>query len=285
MRHWILAATMAFGATGCVTESEFFHTSEARGTLDNPEINEASGLAASAVNPQMLWTHNDSGDTARIFLIDEKGHSKAEFYLRGIRNRDWEDISTGPGPEEGVSYIYLGEIGDNMAQYADKYIYRFAEPKLGSSPTVIDVFDTIEIAFPDGPRDAETVVVDPATKDLYILSKREEHIGIYLAPYPQSTSSVNTLQKLGTIPYFNTVSADFTPDGEEILLKTYNNIYYWKRGDRTPAEAMMSEPEVIPYNPEPQGEAIAWKKDGSGFFTLSEESPHTKPVLYFYKKK
>lgn len=272
--------------TGCTTENTFFHLSEARGTLDNQEINEASGLTTSVVNEGMLWTHNDSGDKARIFLIDEYGKSKAEYSLVGINNRDWEDIASGPGPEDDQHYLYIGEIGDNLAQYNDKYIYRLKEPKWGTDGPTITEFDTISFKFPDGTRDAETLMVDPLTKDLYILSKREENIRIYRASYPQSTTGIITLEKLGTIPYFNTVSADITSDGKEILLKTYDNIYYWPRKDgNSITQTLISEPVVIPYNPEPQGEAIAWKKDGSGFFTLSEESRNTKPVLYFYKKK
>jgi Zn-finger nucleic acid-binding protein len=36
-------------------------------------LKETSGLAASAKNPGELWLHNDSGDTARVFAIDQSG--------------------------------------------------------------------------------------------------------------------------------------------------------------------------------------------------------------------
>ncbi len=261
-----------------------FSPAESRGEVENGDINEASGLAAGINNPNMLWTHNDSGDKARLFLLDEYGKFKAEFIFPTLKNRDWEDIASGPGPEEGKNYLYVGEIGDNRAVHKLKYIYRFEEPSLKDEKRTIDNYDLISFEFPDGKRDAESLLVDPLTKDIYILSKREEKVGIYRATYPQSTTETITLEKLGVIPYFNSVAADISPDGQEILTKTYDAIYYWKRDGQSIADLMLSKPEQVPYVIEPQGESIAWKKDGSGFFTLSEEPRDIEAVLYFYKK-
>ncbi|MTI41183.1 hypothetical protein [Fulvivirga lutimaris] len=262
-----------------------FYSAESRGPIENNQINEASGLATGINNPNMLWTHNDSGDKARIFLLDEYGHFKAEFKLKGVNNRDWEDIYTGPGPKAGKNYIYIAEMGDNNAVHELKYIYRFEEPKLSDDSREISNIEVITFVYPDGKRDAESLFVDPQTKDIYILSKREQNIGIYKAAYPQSLSKTVTLEKLGEMPYFNTVAADITPDGQEILTKTYDGIYYWKRNGQSIADLLMTEPTFVPYVIEPQGESIAWKKDGSGFFTLSEEPREIEAVLYFYRRR
>jgi hypothetical protein len=263
-----------------------FHPAEARKAMDNRDIDEASGLVASINNPNMLWAHNDSGDKARIFLLNEQGEFKAEFTLLGVENRDWEDIAIGPGPDPAKNYLYVGEIGDNRAVYDKKYIYRFEEPRLQDADKKIRNVEIITYVYPDGKRDAESLFVDPLTKDIYVLSKRENNIGIYRAAYPQSTTATITLEKLGTMPFLYTVAADITPDGQEILTKTYNAIYYWKRkAGATIAETLMSPAVQIPYLVEPQGESIAWKRDGSGFFTLSEEANKVQPVLYFYRRK
>ena len=275
---------LLLGSSACVFAQELFKPAEAKNNIENTEINEASGLAASIARPKLIWTHNDSGDKARIFLINENAESIAEYHLKDVKNRDWEDIATGPGPEEGKSYIYVGEIGDNRAIYDTKIIYRFEEPSATSAKEISD-FETIEYVYPDGKRDAESLFIDPLSKDIYILSKREDNIGIYVATYPQSTKQVITLQKLGSIPYRLTVAADITADGEEILLKTYNNIYYWKRNNRSIIETLSSSPTSVSYKVEPQGESIAWKKDGSGFFTLSEQRSQDMPILYFYAKQ
>lgn len=185
------------------------------GVVRSNDINEASGIALSKTNKDVLWTHNDSGDSSRLFAIGVDGTNVGEFTLQGPRARDWEDIAVGPGPEDGQSYIYIGEIGDNRAKFPDKYIYRIKEPVVGSGnkPTdgVITDFDIIAFRFPDGNRDAETVMVDPLTKDIYVVSKRESHVRIYRAPYPQPVSNPFFLEYLTSVNITNVNGGDISP--------------------------------------------------------------------------
>ena len=106
--------------------------------------------------------------------------------------RDWEDMCIGPGPQKNIDYLYIGDIGDNFSKFKKKRIHRFKEPIIDlnqDSPFNIKIkdFDTIVFTYPDGNRDAEALMVDPNTKDLYILSKRESSVSIYRLPFPQST--------------------------------------------------------------------------------------------------
>ena len=283
MRTHLIYLLLLISCKGATQSS--FGPAEYRGEIENAEINEASGLAAGLNNPNMLWTHNDSGDKARIFLLNEMGKFKGEFILEGLKNRDWEDIASGPGPDTNKNYLYLANIGDNRAVHKLNYIYRIEEPTLGQDENVIQNYDVITYIYPDGQRDAESMFLDPQTMDIYVLSKRESNIGIYRAAYPQPLNEIITLEKLGVIPYNNTVAADITAMGDQIITKTYDAIYYWQRNGETIAELLQKEPQEVPYLVEPQGESIAWKKDGSGFFTLSEEPKGQEAVLYFYKKK
>lgn len=263
-----------------------FYPAESRGEIENQQINEASGIALGITNPDMIWVHNDSGDQARLFLLSEYGKFQAEYKFPELTNRDWEDISTGPGPDPKKNYIYIAEMGDNKAVYDLKYIYRFEEPDFNKPEREITDVDKITFVFPDGKRDAESMIVDPLTKDIYILSKREQIIGIYKMAYPQSTTETVTLEKVGTMPYFNTVAMDITIDGNEIVTKTYDTVFYWKRKEgQSIADLLMTEPDVVPYIIEPQGESLGWKKDGSGFFTLSEEPRDIEAILYYYRKR
>src|ERR1700761_2174023 len=88
------------------------------GKLQDKELNEVSGIAASAIHKDIYYIHNDSGDTSRIFSIDPTGKIHATIYFKGDPTQmlgvvDCEDIAAGPGPEPGKSYVYVGDIGDN----------------------------------------------------------------------------------------------------------------------------------------------------------------------------
>ena len=261
------------------------------GAVENDKIEEASGLAASRKNRGVIWTHNDSGNENRIFALDSNGNNLAEYFLDGITNRDWEDITLGPGPDDSKSYLYIGDIGDNSSQYSVKYIYRIEEPivNVGQQPAVniISNIDVISFTYPDGERDAETLMIDPITKDLYVVSKRDSKVRLYKLAYPQSTDSefeaeISAELSLPNDPEDNTpfnyvTSGDISFDGREIIIKSYRNIYYWYRNAGETISSVMSstEPFILPFVnsfDEVQGEAICWKPYGDqGYFTLSEE--------------
>lgn len=284
---------MAIVTAGCSQKAEnansdAFEKGRKLSEMKDKKIEEASGLAMSQVNDGYLWTHNDSFNDPDIFLVDKDLKIRLTCRLAGVSNRDWEDIAVGPGPEAGKSYIYLGEIGDNLAQYPVKVIYRFEEPVM--TPDIkkltITQFDTIAFQLPDGKKDTETLMINPMSKDLYVVSKREKPVHVYALTYPYSVHDTLTAKDIATLPMTLTVAGGFSADGKEILLKNYKNIYYWKNDSNQPVEEVLKhKPMILPYEEEPQGEAIAWEKDGSGFYTLSEKKQGKKSFLYFYPRK
>ncbi len=268
-----------------------FHQAEARGVLENRHIVEASGLAVSRSNSSMLWVHNDSGDYNRLFVVGEKGEDFGQFIITGAFNRDWEDMAVGPGPVDGKKYLYIGEIGDNLARYQIMSVYRVAEPDISRldsvTYTIVDGAERIDYVYPDGQsRDAETLMIDPLTRDLYIVTKRDARSIIYVARYPQDTGKITTLGKIGYFPFNRALAGDISADGTEIAVKTDDRIYYWQRKQNEPVfEALRRQPLLLPYTVEPQGEAFGWMPDGSGYYTLSEKVDDIEPVLYFYRRR
>jgi hypothetical protein len=268
-----------------------FYDYKVMAQLNDERIDEASGLAESVRYPGHFWIHNDSGDEARLFLVNSQGKTVLTLSLQGVTHRDWEDVATGPGDQTGESYIYVGEIGDNKAQYTYKTIYRLKEPKLDNlnegQSLLSGAVETITFSYKDGSRDAETVMVDPITNGIYIVSKREEQVQMYLLEHPQSLTDTVVLPVIQTLPFTWITAGDISADGSEVLLKTLTEVYYWKRINSEPIhETLSRQPVILPYFKEPQGEAIAWLKDGSGYITVSEKSKaNVVTKLYFYKRK
>lgn len=257
------------------------------GQIDNEEIHEASGLVVYRGHPNSLWTHNDSGGEARIFLIRKNGNFRAEYHLQGATNRDWEDIAVGPGPQPDSTYLYVGDIGDNYTLYPDYVIYRFRQPKIptgpakGQSKTVTGV-DKLRFVYPDGSHNAETLFIDPSTRDLYIVTKRDRQDRVYRYPYPQSTTKTDTVEFVCTLPFGRFTGGEMSADGQRLLLKTLPRIFSWQRKPGQSISEMLSqEPrEVVPYGTGPQEEALAIGPKGNGYYTLSES--HGKPVTLYY---
>lgn len=249
------------------------------------KLREASGLVASIANPGCLWSHNDGRNPAEIFLIDEKANVVMTCKLKNVFNRDWEDITVGSGPEKGINYLYVADIGDNDAVYSYKILYRIREPEFNTEKTEIEKIDKLVFELPDGPRDSEAIMIDPLTNYFYIITKREDSVGLYEIK-PTTESDTLQVEIVGKLPFTNIVAANISFDGSEVLLKTYRDIYYWKRIENEPIPSLLKrKPIKINYEPEPQGEAIAWKLDGSGFYTISESPLWMGGNLFFYKRK
>lgn len=267
-------------------DSDVFMPSRRLGELTEKKLEEVSGLAVSAANPGLFWTHNDSGNPAIVYLVDENLKVKFSCKLKGIRNRDWEDMAIGAGPDKGKRYIYVADIGDNDARYNLKHIYRFEEPVFTGKNTemIISEFDTITFRLEDGKKDTEAIMIHPQTNNLYVVSKREKPVYVYELKYPFREDTL-TARKIVSIPLTQIVAGGFSPDGDEVIMKNYDNIYYWDLKGKSVSEGLKEQPAILNYTEEPQGEAIAFNRDGSGFYTLSERVKGEKTYLYFYGRK
>lgn len=283
------------GETGLFADRQNF------GTIQSNEINEASGLVASRSNPGVLWTHNDSGGGNFIFALNELGQHLGIYTINGASNRDWEDIAIGKNPTTGQSEIYLAEIGDNGHNNTIKHIYIVPEPQVSpnQSPIALDLTTsrTISFTYPNSVNyDAETFLYDQRSNNFYIITKRNtdeqgSYEKIFSLDYPLTNDIIvanfegNITIPLDDLVNYGATAGDISPDGNFILIKNYQNIYMWERKNMSIPEALAQNYIEVPYIMEAQGEALAWRYDNNGYFTVSEEYGNTPAVLYFYSKK
>ncbi|SFQ69812.1 hypothetical protein SAMN05421810_11385 [Amycolatopsis arida] len=96
-------------------------------------------------------------------------------------------------------------------------VYRVPEPATLTSATVTPT--TFTLRYPDGPRDAESLLVDPRTNRLYVASKRGSDGTLYQAPSPLRTDQPNVLTPVSAAPAYATDGA-YSPDGTSYVLRT-----------------------------------------------------------------
>ncbi|MFM7855510.1 MAG: hypothetical protein ACKO96_27190 [Flammeovirgaceae bacterium] len=248
-------------------------------------LEEASGLVESVAHPNHFWTMNDSGHPAEVFLIDNKAQIQLTCKLKGIDNRDFEDITIGDGPVEGKKYIYVADIGDNLEKYDVKLIYRFVEPSsITNQEMTITEFDTLKVKLEDRVRDTEAIFIDPLLNDMYLVSKREDSVRLYQIAQPFVNDTL-IAKPIAILPFHKIVAASITADGQELLLKDYDHVYYWKNKERLSiSKLLQTKPAILAYERERQGEAICWANDGKGYYTLSEAVNDEMGKLLFYSR-
>jgi hypothetical protein len=234
------------------------------GRLSTPAATELSGLALSHMQPQVLWTHNDSGEPARILAVRRDGTLLAAVTVSGAQNEDWEDIAV------AGDTIYIADIGDNLARRPSIAVYRVAEPRIPATTTAPAT--RLSLRYPGGPRDAEALLVDPAGQELVIVTKSlSGKAEIYAAGIGASKLRRGGAIALGAGEAVT--AASLSGDGATIVLRTYDRAYAWRR-DRSEsiATALKRHPCTARVNllREGQGEAIALSPDGRTFYTVPE---------------
>lgn len=243
---------------------------EVSGSLEAPEVDETSGIAVSVKNPGIFWLHNDSGDGARAFAVDEKGKLHATLEFDTVKPRDIEDMAIEDG--EGGSFLYFGDIGDNAEARTSLTIHRVAEPKLGSGTALSATSEKMTVVYVDGAHNAETLLFDPLTKDLLIATKRAggpsaiHRIGAF------SAGSKATTEKIAEVDIDLATGGEISRDGKLIAIRSYaRNGFLWVRGEgESLADALARPPCSVPLGRETQGETFAFFPKGEGYVTLSE---------------
>jgi len=249
------------------------------------ELFEVSGIATSRRNQGVLWAHNDSGGGPDVYAVGEDGADLGRFRLGGDATAvDWEDMTLGPGPQEGVDHLYMGDIGDNRSQRDEVVVYRVVEPQVDAAAATagppadgtIAAVDTLTLTYPDGAHDAETLLSDPVGGDVFVVSKQwdGEASGVYRIPADAAPGAPTVMEHVGDVPGVDgqmATSGDIAADGSLVALRTYAHVLVWDREPgQTVAEALAGEPCEAPPPSEVQGEALAFTADGRGYVTVAE---------------
>jgi hypothetical protein len=250
------------------------------GTVASSAVDELSGIAASRVTDGVWWAHNDSGDVARVFAVGADGRDLGEFDLAGASAVDWEDIAVGPGPGFGSPHLYVGDIGDNTKSRASVTVYRVREPATDPDaptppPTVLADVDALTLVYPDGPHDAEALLVDPSSGELFVVTKElSGNAPVFRAPAGLADGSTTTLTQVATLSLglFGAVTAaDATPAGDVVALRTYFSVVLYPRPNGSPLADAFAQPSCNgAVASEAQGEALGFTRDGRGYVTASE---------------
>lgn len=285
------SSALVISQTDCLPT---FQPPQVLATLQDLDINESSGIVASRLNPNLYWTHNDSGDGPFIYAFDTKGKKRGVWHVANATAIDWEDIAIGPGPKPNKPYLYLADIGDNNRVRSNIVVYQFLEPKITNN-TIITTksnapltkkSNAIKLKYPDGKYDAEVLLIHPKTGDLYIVTKTpfpnptSQLSRVYKATAPFSTKEIITLSFVTELPlpepftFFSNrlTGGDISPDGQNIILCDYQRGYELclPLGETNFDNIWKHPLSVLQLNSRTQGEGICYRLDAKAVMTTSE---------------
>ncbi len=258
---------------------------EVVGKIKSPEVTESSGIAASRCQRDVFWTHNDSGDGAFLYAFNARGDNLGTWRVPNAENKDWEDIATWKD-SRGKCFIYIGEIGDNKLIWPVHTVYRVAEPLViaGGPVTTRDnalltePSESLNYMYPDGDKNAETLMVHPHSGDIYILTKSDSRpSGVYRLRGTFSETQDQTAIKIAEIlvpavPNGLLTGGDISPDGRSVIVCDYLQAYELSLPEGTVDfdEIWNQEPRAMNIGKRKTGEAVSYNVDGSEIYATSE---------------
>lgn len=273
------------------------------GYSTDTRLKEISGLVLSKMNANRFWVHNDSGDDPKLYALSTSMQVTHELFIEEADHMDWEDLAAGRYHNE--SYLFIGDIGDNAARRSTIDVYMTREPVLDSTPEEATLTSTrISLVYPDGPRDAEALLYDERYEELIIITKRDERARVYAIGLAEVRgSTTNTLQFIGELTieplaqdlapmrrYLHYITAADQHENGNVIIKNYFRVWRFENKEGEPLKEILvsRSPEQLPYLLEQQGEAIAFDREGIGYYTTSEcaddGTTHVSQPLVYYRK-
>ena len=256
--------------------------------LEDEEITESSGLAASRTSPGCYWTHNDAGNGPLIYAFDSQGHSRGVWRVTGATAEDWEDLSTGPGPKPDTNYLYIGDIGDNDGTRSEIVITEF--PSLSFQTAIRFNSGAAKrnrkgrshtLALSRRSHNYEELLVHTRTGRIYLVVKEKSaKPGIYAADAPTGSGGVVTLARIGDVDMSGQSGAlinggAISPDGQRAALSDYTQGYEFVLPDaNAPFDSIWKQPmRTVDLGKRKHGETVCYRLDGKALLATSERLP------------
>ncbi len=221
-------------------------------SIRDSALTESSGLAISQRRENHFWSHNDSGDQARLYGFDSDGRTTGEIRLKSVHAVDWEDMAS--FTDQGVARLLVADCGDNQRNRASISLYLFDEPD-PNDPKDPQQIQTISIRYPDGPRDCEAVAVDQHRQQIVLITKSIlPASGIYVAPLPSRTTDSSRTsviaKRIGTLPLPMVTAMDVQQESGDIWVVSYFQAFRFASASRDiPIEKQLGalpEPHELP---------------------------------------
>ncbi len=252
------------------------------GQIEAADLDETSGLEASGGQAGHWFAINDS-KAAALFVFTDEGRHVQRIEISGAKNVDWEALAAMPDPHRpGTNLLVIGDIGDNDARRPTITLYIVEEPSPGGEdeyPSRASPRHVLNLRYPDGARDAESLAWDPQSDRLVIVTKRDRPARAYAIDRALALEvGETTLDYIGTLhplrppddedarrfgrqaPWVSQPTGmDISEDGLEVAIVTYRSLYRFDRPpDQDLAEALAAPPTETVGPPGATEEAVAY---------------------------
>ena len=241
-----------------------------RCSLTDARLSELSGLVA--VGDQMLAL-TDGGSQVTVFGLDASC-AVVDVQTAPVDPYDPEDLAVGPG-----GTVWVADVGDNGSDRATVALHVL---RPGGAAMLH------RLTYPDGPHDAEALLVAPDGTPYVVTKEVLGSSGVYRPAGELVDGGTVAMERVGTV----NVSLTGTPggpvgragqlmitggavalDGTALALRTYTDAYVWPLTGSDVPGALTGTPARVALPESPQGEAISFTADSRSLLVAGEGVP------------
>ncbi|MGH3520531.1 MAG: hypothetical protein ACRDQ7_24810 [Haloechinothrix sp.] len=229
-------------------------------TITDQGLRELSGLAADGEN---WYAVNDGGNRIDIFVLD-RACSVRRVLTAPIDPYDVEDLA-----RSADGTLWLADTGDNRLRRDTVALHKVTR----------DGHATLyRLTYPDGPHDAEALLLDRSGVPHVVTKHALGQSEIYRPASALRSPGPTPLEKVGEVTISPTTTTGgpvggtgtvlvtggaVSADGTVIALRTYTDVYLYSAPDGDVLAALRRDPVRAALPNEDQGEAIAFEPDGT----------------------
>lgn len=230
--------------------------------VHSEELDESSGLGTSRLQNDYFWTHNDSGDSPRLFHFSLETLKPQELQVVGAKAIDWEDMAVAKIDDQAT--LIIGDIGDNGARRESVQIYLLDEP--ASHVASVNIRQMIDVRYPDGPIDCEALAYDSDQRRIILVGKTRLPLApVYAVPLPprmeplSPTTLHGMAERIATLPIPMVTAMDIRRDNQQLAITGYRDLFLFDRQQEETWEIALSKtPRHTSLPPLRQIEALAY---------------------------
>ncbi|GAB2937592.1 hypothetical protein GCM10027047_37720 [Rhodococcus aerolatus] len=220
---------------------------QVRCTPDDPRLTELSGMVARDGD---VLAVGDGGAAPQVVHLDA-GCAATGTTTADVDPYDVEDLAAGP---DGT--LWLADTGDNRRARDTVALLVLDSAAVGETGVVLH-----RLTYPDGPHDAEALLVGRDGVPLVVTKEIGGAAGVYAATGPLATPGPTPLARVGTVTLgptstpggplgsFGSVlvtGGAVSPDGTALALRTYTDAWVYDAPDGDLLAALARTPLQVP---------------------------------------
>lgn len=194
------------------------------------DLKEVSGVEKSN-DLNVLWMHNDSGNTAELFKVSTQGKILQKRVL-AVKNHDWEDITS-----DNEGNIYIADFGNNNNKRKNLVILKIKEEELLKGENI--EVEKIKFSYPNQTKfppkkkdrffDAESLIYKDGFLYIFTKSRVKNKYGktmLYKVPATKGEYTAKYIAEYSNCDdvHCAITAATISPDKQKVVLLTHQSV-------------------------------------------------------------